>query len=115
MPENKSWKDNHMFVSLSMIILVGGGLTAIGTMSGMYDAAHTSDAELRLVQNRVDATELSSKCRALNIQISLADNAIWQMEQAENQGQRLVEKRRELRRLQSQFDDAHCASVLAKG
>jgi hypothetical protein len=114
MPD-KNWKDNHMFVSLSMMILVGAGLTTIGTVSGMYDAAHTSAAELKIVQNKVDATELSSKCRALSIQISLADSAIWQMEQSANPGRRLTEKKRELRKLQSQYDDAHCASVLAKG
>lgn len=112
---DKTWKENPVVVSLLMITVVAGGLTGLGTITGSYDRAHTSAAELQVVQNKIDETELSSKCRALSIQISLADSSIWQMEQSENPGRRLIEVKRELRKLQAQYDDAHCASVLAKG
>jgi hypothetical protein len=111
MPE-KSWKDNHMFVSLAMITLVAGSITAIGTISGAYDAGHTSEAELKVVQNAVEEYAVAANCNALSIQISLAEQAIWQMEQAGDNSQRLLEKRRELRDMLAKYRKLECATKI---
>lgn len=114
MANGKSWRDNPMFVSLTMIAAVSVGLTAIGTITGAYDAGHTSQAELDVIVNRVTNNSIESECRHLVIMISLAENAIWQMEQANDRSQRLVEKSRQLRNLRSRYDELHCASALTK-
>jgi hypothetical protein len=104
----------HPMATLTILALIAGGITAIGTISGAYDAGHTSQTELDVVVSAMNEISLESKCRALNIQISLVESAIWQMDQVEGSSQRLVEKRRELRRLQAQYNEAHCATVLAE-
>ena len=110
----KEKMENPMTASLAMIVLVSGGLTAIGTITGVYDDSHTSAAELKVVSDKMEETDLKATCSTLSIQISLAEQSIWQMNQAEDHSQRLIELQRALRNMLLHFDDLHCSSVLQR-
>jgi len=111
---NKSWRNNPVFVSLTMITLVSVGITAIGTLTGAYDASHTSQVELDVVDNRVTTNSVESECRHLLVMIDLVESAIWQMKQAGDESQRLNEKERQLTNLNARYNELHCASVLKR-
>ena len=111
----RAWRNNHVFISLSLVGVLSAGVAAIGSLSGAYDSGHTSQEELEVVIAQVTQYSLQSKCRSLDIQISLAENAIWQMVQASDSSRRLVEKKRDLKNLQDQYEVARCSTVLAGG
>lgn len=98
--------------TLTTIAVVAAALTGVGTITGWYDAGHTSEAELSVVVEKTLENEHLAKCSRLDIRISLTEQAIWQMEQAGDNSQRLIEKRRELRRMLDQFRKLNCSSIL---
>lgn len=107
-------KGSPIMTSMGLVALVATALTGIGTITGVYDSAHTSQTELDVVISTVAEYSVQSTCQSLRIQISLVEQAIWQMDQAGDNSQRLVDKRRELRDLLAQYNDLNCASVLAR-
>lgn len=108
----KVFVEHPVMASLTTFTVLGGALTMFMNVSGIYDAAHTSEAELALVKAEVASLGTKSTCENLAIRISLVEQAIWQMEQANSQSQRLVEKRRELRDLEDKYRTLQCARLL---
>ena len=106
-------KGSPIMTSLILVGIVAAGITGVGTITGFYDAAHTSQIELDVVDDKVDAYFIQSKCQALRIQVTLVEQTIWELNQVQNDGQRLVDKKRDLRDLLSQYNTLNCASVLA--
>jgi len=123
MPDIKQALEHPMIASFTMIAIIAGGLTGVGTITGWYGLAHTTQDELQALDmkhvtlinaNRLalDQGILQSRCQSLRIEISLAESTIWQMEQAGDDSQRLVERRRELRDLLSKYNSLSCATIL---
>lgn len=104
--------EHPVIASLATIAVVASGLTGTAQITGWYDAQHTSQAELQVVDDKVDRNTALAKCSRLDIKISLVENAIWQMEQSSQNSQRLVEKRRELKKLEEQYRELKCAIIL---
>ena len=115
-------KENPIMVALSTVILAGGALSAGLSMTGTWDAWHTSTVELTTAlqahttsphavseqQRLIDRKE--AKCENLAIRISIVGQQIWSMENAGENSARLVEKRRELAKLLEKEKVLHCAS-----
>ena len=106
-------KESPVITSLTIVAIVAASLTGLGTITGWYDASHTTQVELTEVEEKVDSYSVQSKCQALRIQVTLVEQAIWQMEQTTNNSQRLVDKKRELRDLLARYSKLNCATVLA--
>ena len=100
-----------MIASLSMIALVSAGLVGLGTITGAYDASHTSEAELSVVQSQVYTIKVQSQCSTLEIKISIVENQIFQMEVSGQNTSRLVEKKRELQKMEQKYAKLECASL----
>ena len=107
-------KGSPIMTSMALVAIIASALTGIGTITGVYDAAHTTQVELDVVNATVTEYSVQSTCQSLRIQISLVEQAIWQMEQAGDDSQRLVDKESELRDLLSRYRTLNCASVLAR-
>ena len=60
---------------------------------------------------RIRKNNILRECGNIDIQISIVDQQIWQMEQAGNSSQRLVEKRRQLKNLEDRRAELNCGSV----
>lgn len=102
----KALTENPLMASLTTFTVLGGAIIMLMNVTGIYDAAHVSEAELAIVTTK-------STCENLAIRISLVEQAIWQMEQAgTEQSQRMLEKKRELRQLEQKFESINCASVI---
>jgi hypothetical protein len=110
--------ENPIVAALTMIALVGTGLTAIGGISGAWDSSHTTEAEL-VASHPVAMSELTeiadrSICATLDLKISIVEEQIFQMEHSNQSTSRLVEKKRLLIKLEKQFDNLKCASLLGQ-
>jgi len=107
---------NPVFSSISVIILLAAGLTGLGTITGAYNASHTSQEELDkshpVQQAQVDAVIVLSVCSTLDIRIAMIEEQIYQMELSGTNSPRLVEKKRELRKMEQQYRNMNCASLL---
>lgn len=101
-------------LTMSTMILTSGAVAAFASMSGFWDMAHTSEEELTAaIQEQtvaiVNKSQTEARCETLDLQITIVEGHIWQMEQAGNSSQRLVEKRRELRKLEDKRRAMGCA------
>lgn len=103
---------NPVISSIAAIGLIAASLTGLGTITGAYDASHTSEAELQVVQLQVDAIKVQSVCSTLDIRIALVEEQIYQMEISGQNSPRLVEKKRELSKMDQQYRRFNCASLL---
>jgi hypothetical protein len=117
-------KNSPIMVSLTLMTVVIGSFTAIGNFTGTWDRGHTTEVELTQAlstfdqehphpvnQQQLAEIRTESQCQAIDIRISLAEQAIWQMEQAGQNSQRLVEKRRELAQLEAKRMALRCGAL----
>jgi len=107
---------NPVFTSLTIIAIIAAAITGLGTITGAYDASHTSEAELvvshPVQQSQVDAVKVLSVCSTLDIRIAMVEEQIYQMEVSGTNSPRLVEKKRDLRKMEQQYRTLNCASLL---
>lgn len=89
--------------------------TAIGIhLNGVHEGAQAGvDTNRELInQNKQQAVldRRQSRCEYIDLQISIIDQQIWQMEQDGQASQRLVEKRRELQQLEEESRRLNCSA-----
>jgi hypothetical protein len=109
----KVFVEHPIMAAITTFTIMGGALTMFLNVSGIYDAAHTSEAELAIVDQRVSELSVKSTCENLTIRITLVEQAIWQMHQQSGaNSQRLVEKQRELKELEAKYRSLDCARIL---
>jgi len=121
---------------IAMFITVGaiaGAALSIWQLGGVVDKSVITHAEFTDIFSRHE-TELTgifadhevkhvalddqmtlirqeSKCGSVDIQIAILSEVIWRLEQSEPQGQRLMEKRAELDKLQDRRTALKCAEL----
>ena len=116
-------KERPIMTVLTTITIVGAALSTLITASDHYDASHTSQLELeevvqlaraarQQIEHKVDAGIVKSTCESLAIRISIVEQQIWQMEQTSTNGERRVEKARELSDLVAKYNSLSCATLL---
>lgn len=123
-PLTQRVKENPVIPILSTVALIAGAWAGIDRMSGDWDRSHTSYDEMiaaieshssqphASAQQQLDKISRESRCSTIDLQISIIEQQIWQMEQAQQASQRLIEKRRELRRLEGRREQLRCAALL---
>lgn len=114
-------KGNPVVLMMTILALVGSALTAVINVSGYWDANHTTDAEMmRMITKHADGAHVTTEkqldrsrrenlCATIDLKISIVEGQIWQMEQVGNNTQRLVEKKRELHKLETKHNTLHCS------
>jgi len=113
---------NHPVASLVVAVgAIAGALLAILTFTGELDAMVVSEPELQIffdeheqhphaaAQQQIDAWKDQSSCESIDIRIAILEDQIYRMEQDNPDSQRLVDKRRELRNLESKRRNLNCA------
>jgi len=114
-------------LALTLFMTVGAAASVVITLlnvSGKLDSMVVSEAELAAVmtkhssephigsQTQIDALKKATKCQSIDIQISIIEQQIWQMEQAEDDSLRLVEKKTDLENLKSARATLRCGALV---
>jgi len=108
-----------------MFITVGslaGAALAIWQFGGVVDKAVITHAELAEIfstheikhvalDDQMTLIRQESKCGSVDIQIAILSEVIWRLEQTEPNGQRLMEKRGELKKLHERRIALKCAEL----
>jgi hypothetical protein len=116
-------KERPIMTVLTTITIVGAALGTLITYTERYDTGHTSQAELeevvqaasaarRQIEAQVESGIIKSTCESLAIRIAIIEQQIWQMKQSGGDGERLVEKERELSDLVAKYNSLTCSSLL---
>lgn len=111
---------------IAMFITVGSlaaAAVAIWNFSGIVDKAVISHAELAQIfsqhekslhpaaQEQMLLIRQESNCASCDIQIAILSDVIWRLEQTEPDGQRLNEKRAQMKKLQERRIALKCAEL----
>ena len=116
----------HWVVTMaSTFVVFVAALSGVGSVTGWYDAGHTSQEELNAAKTELielindNALSIQNNddrafCANLALRISILEQQIWQLNQTEPNGARIVEKKRDLDNLEQQFRTKNCANILRR-
>jgi len=113
-------RDNLMVSFLTLIIVIGGAYTVVTDFVIDYDAMHVTQEELMLAiaehtdyphsvtNNLVERNSRRSQCSNIDVRIALLEDQIWRMGRETPGAQRIIEKQRDLRRLNDKREALNC-------
>lgn len=121
--------NSPLVVTLLTIGIVSAGLTSVANITGYWQANHTTQLELEATKLNLESSiqkvsasiseaksereeiRNQSSCQNLDILISIVESQIWQMRSVGDNSQRLVEKERELKRLEEKRRSLSCINL----
>ena len=119
----KEKMENPIVAALSMIVLVGAVLTAVGGISGSYDNAHTSETELidshpvsyeqveQLEENMLES-DTKSYCRWLKSERRGVEDSIYARRRDNADPNYIRELERDLEEMNAEYSELHCSALL---
>ncbi len=119
----KKASENPLTAMITVIVLMASGLTAFGSLTGAYNASHTSETELLAshpvqikafndLKDSIVAGDTLSKCRWLKSEIRALSDSIYVRTRDGADPDFIRSMQNDLDDLQEQYDDLNCTRRL---